>query len=115
METSGWLLLAGVFWIFGYVKTKFGSPTDGKYILIPKWLNIAVCGLPRSSELPDNSVLIVGLRAQIIGWLIAIYGIVAANWTSDALVSFMIGFVGSLVLSKVLVSFIDNAMGVDIK
>lgn len=109
METSGWILIAGIFWFFGYIKTKFGLPSDGKLVLIPKWLYIIVCGLPQSNDLPKDTVLAIGLKAQIIGWLLAAYGLFFKNLINDDLLTFLVGFMGSLLLSNVLANLVDRS------
>lgn len=100
--------MASVFWLFGYLKTRFGLPSDGTLVFIPKWMNLLVCGFPQSNDLPKDSVLTVGLRAQLIGWLLLVYTLFAKDLINDELLTFIIGFLGSFLVSKALVSLVDG-------
>lgn len=108
MEIGSWALLGFVFWMFGYLKSKYASSADGKLLVIPKWINILACGFPQSKDVPKYSVLLLGLRAQIIGWLLVIYGLFFRRLISDDLLSYIVGFVGSLMLSVILVNLFSR-------
>jgi hypothetical protein len=98
MEISGWILFAVIFWVFGYSKTKYFEPSDGKFVYVPRWVYLIICGLPRTKDLPQETVSIIGLRAQISGWVLLVYGLFARHLILDELLSFVVGFVISLFL-----------------
>lgn len=92
-------MLASIFWIFGYLNSKFGTSSDGEYLIVPRWIYVIVCGNPKSDELPKNALVNTGLRSQIIGWSLVIYGVFIRSFIPDRLLSFLVGFVGSGLLS----------------
>lgn len=108
MKFSGWAMPAVIFWIFGYIKSKFGEGADGKIVLVPKWAYAVICGDPSSKYLPKNTVLVVGLRSQVAGWLLILYALFIFRIFSDELLGFVVGFIGSLLLSKVLVGVFEG-------
>lgn len=75
MELSGWVMLAILFWVIGYVRSKFGKAADGELLLIFAWAYIAIGGFPLSKDLPQNTILVTGLRFQIAGWLMILYAL----------------------------------------
>lgn len=80
MELSGWWMLAFIFWIFGYIKTKFNGVEGGETIQIARWAYIIICGFPASENLSKNTVLVVGLRFQIVGWLLVFAILLFTNY-----------------------------------
>ena len=111
MELSSWIMLGIVFWVFGYIKTKFGESSDGELLVIPKWIFMIICGYPQSIELPANTVLIAGLRAQVTGFLLIVFGLFTRYLISEGFLSVIISLISipsSLLLSIFLVNLLSR-------
>lgn len=108
MELPGWLMFAFLVWIFGYVRSKFGEVEDGATIQIPRWAYLVVCGFPTSEDLAKDTVLVVGLRFQIVGWLLAFCGFIVYELSIDQFSGFVASLVASLMLAKYLVNIIGR-------
>lgn len=103
-----WVLFALVFWLGGYrsinvTKDNFMFPFIGNFIHPPKWL-FFLCGQPRSHQLPYGVISGNALTLQILGILLAVYGIAMdKRWPiKDPNLSAYIGMSGCILLSFVL-------------
>ncbi len=99
MSLSSWLLLALIIWLFGYIRNTTSDSTDSNVIYAPKWVRIVICGNPNRKNKLNNTLVLGGLRSQIVGWALAIYAIFLSNAITDEFLSVVIGILVCMLFS----------------
>jgi hypothetical protein len=64
MTLAGWIVISGVTWGYGYLRSKWLFTRD--LVRVPAWLYV-LAGMPRNSTLPTNVVSARGIGMQIAG------------------------------------------------
>jgi multisubunit Na+/H+ antiporter MnhF subunit len=106
MNVGSWLLLAGFFWICGFLQLKLLEPNpDDELVFVPKWMFL-LFGAPKQKGLPDTVMHARSVYLQLMGIIMALYGLLLdRHLVGDPLLSGLLGFLGSILLSGLVATY----------
>ena len=109
MNSGSWILLAGFFWFAGYLQIKVLEPgPDIKWVFVPKWLFI-LFGAPQHKKVPITVIHARSVYLQLMGLIMALYGLlIDQNLVRDPLLSGLLGFLGSMLLSGAVATYLSR-------
>lgn len=75
MKVGIWLLLAGFFWVCGFLQLKLLDPNpDDELVFVPKWMFL-IFGAPRHKDVPVTVMHARSVYLQLMGLILAVNGL----------------------------------------
>jgi hypothetical protein len=103
MTITSFIAIALICWLVGFFLQRTETGTKGGRLRGPRWLFL-FCGVPGMSRSPKHTLSSTGVFLQIVGLLLVLYRITIGWLVHDPDLSDLVGFLGAIVISSLLVS-----------